>query len=340
MRIDLRSDTLTKPTPGMHEAMMSAEVGDDMFGEDPTVAALEQKAAELFGKEAALYCASGTMTNQIGIRLHTTLQDEVICHKYSHIYLYESGGIASNSGVSVRLLEGDRGMITASQVEAAVQPDDIHAPVSRLVALENTMNKGGGSCYDFAEIEKIKAVCDERGLALHLDGARLFNALVATGQTPEQYGAVFDTISICLSKGLGAPVGSLLLGSAKDIKRALRIRKVMGGAWRQAGFIAAAGLYALENHVNRLAEDHAKAQAIAAHLAKQSYVEEVYPCETNILIFKLTDAFTNEAFLAKLAEHDVHAFGFGPQLIRFVTHYDFTDDQIDRLLDVLSKIGA
>ncbi|GAB5526475.1 MAG: GntG family PLP-dependent aldolase [Roseivirga sp.] len=338
MAIDLRSDTLTRPTPGMLDAMMSAPVGDDMFGEDLTVAALESRAAEMFGMEAGLYCASGTMTNQIGIRLHTTLQDQVICHKYSHIYLYESGGIASNAGVSVYQLEGDRGMITAEQVEAAIQPDDLHAPVSRLVSLENTMNKGGGSCYDFNEILKIRKVCTDRGLGLHLDGARLFNALVATGQTAQQYGEVFDTISICLSKGLGAPVGSVLLGTAKDIKRALRIRKAMGGAWRQAGYIAAGGLYSLENHVERLAEDHAKAQAIASVLAEQSYVEEVLPCETNILIFKLTDAYTNESFLAKLKEHDVHAFGFGPQLIRFVTHYDFTDEHLEQLLTVLKTI--
>ena len=338
MTIDLRSDTLTKPTTAMHEAMMKAEVGDDMFGEDPTVAALENHASEMFGMEAALYCASGTMTNQIGIRLHTTLQDEVVCHKYSHIYLYESGGIASNAGVSVQLLEGDQGKITADQVQAAIHPDDIHSPVTRLVSLENTMNKGGGSCYDFAEIEKIKAVCDENGLAFHLDGARLFNALVATGQTPKQYGELFDTISICLSKGLGAPVGSLLLGTAKDIKRAKRIRKVMGGAWRQAGYIAAAGLYALENHVDRLAEDHQKALEIANLLSEQAYVKSVLPCETNILIFELTDAYTHQEFIEKLAEYGVLAFPFGPQLIRFVTHYDYTDEQHQQLLATLKKL--
>jgi len=337
--IDLRSDTLTRPTPAMLDAMMSAKVGDDMFEEDPTVTALENKAAEMFGMEAALYCASGTMTNQIGIRLHTTLQDEVICHKYSHIYLYESGGLMANSGVSVRLLEGDKGRITAEAVKAAILPDDIHSPVSRVVSLENTMNKGGGSCYDFEEILKIKAVCEANGLAFHLDGARLFNALIAKGETPQQYGEVFDTISICLSKGMGAPVGSILLGTAGAIKRSKRIRKVMGGAWRQAGYIAAAGLYALENHVERLKEDHDAAKKIAAVLETQSYVEEVYPCETNILIFKLTDAFTNETFLAKLKEHDIHAFGFGPQLIRFVTHYDFTETQLNQLLEILKKIG-
>jgi threonine aldolase len=338
MAIDLRSDTLTKPTPAMHQAMMEAEVGDDMFGEDPTVAALEKKAAKMFGMDAAIYCASGTMTNQIGIRLHCNLQDEVICHKYSHIYLYESGGIMSNAGASVRLLEGERGRITAKAVESAIQPDDIHSPVSRLVSLENTANKGGGSCYDFEEIWAIRETCHEHGLALHLDGARLFNALVATGQTTKQYGEVFDTISICLSKGLGAPVGSLLIGSHADIKRAKRIRKVMGGAWRQAGYVAAAGLYALENHVDRLVEDHNKAKEMAKVLEGLDYVEEVLPCETNILIFKLTDKYTNQSFLDRLAENDILAFGFGPQLIRFVTHYDFTDDDLTKTIEVLKKL--
>jgi threonine aldolase len=336
--IDLRSDTLTKPTPGMLEAMMTAEVGDDMFGEDPTVVALEERAAHMFGMDAAIYCASGTMTNQIGIRLHTTLQDEVICHKYSHIYLYESGGLMANSGVSVRLLEGERGLITAEDVKAAIQPDDIHSPVSKVVSLENTMNKGGGSCYDFEEIYAIRETCHEHGLALHLDGARLFNALVATGQKAKAYGEVFDTISICLSKGLGAPIGSLLLGGHDDIKRAKRVRKVMGGAWRQAGYIAAAGHYALDHHIDRLVEDHDKAKVIGKVLETLDYVEEVYPCETNILIFKLTDKYDNKAFTQKLADNGVHAFGFGPQLIRFVTHLDFTNDHMDQLIKVLKSL--
>ncbi|MFT6871209.1 MAG: threonine aldolase [Roseivirga sp.] len=336
--IDLRSDTLTKPTPGMLEAMMTAEVGDDMFGEDPTVVALEERAAHMFGMDAAIYCASGTMTNQIGIRLHTTLQDEVICHKYSHIYLYESGGLMANSGVSVRLLEGERGLITAEDVKAAIQPDDIHSPVSKVVSLENTMNKGGGSCYDFEEIYAIRETCHEHGLALHLDGARLFNALVATGQKAKAYGEVFDTISICLSKGLGAPIGSLLLGGHDDIKRAKRVRKVMGGAWRQAGYIAAAGHYALDHHIDRLVEDHDKAKVIGKVLETLDYVEEVYPCETNILIFKLTNKYDNKAFTQKLADNGVHAFGFGPQLIRFVTHLDFTNDHMDQLIKVLKSL--
>ena len=336
--IDLRSDTLTKPSPEMHTAMMSAEVGDDMFGEDPTVAELERYAADMFGRDAALYCPSGTMTNQIAIRLHTRLQDEVICHKYSHIYLYESGGMMSNSGVSVNLLEGERGLITAADVKAAIQPDDIHSPVSRLVSLENTMNKGGGSCYDLDEIWSIRETCHEYGLALHLDGARLFNALVATGQNAKDYGEIFDTISICLSKGLGAPVGSLLVGSHDEIKRAKRVRKVMGGAWRQAGYIAAGGLYALQHNIKRLEEDHVKAKQIASVLEDLDYVEEIYPCETNILIFKLTDKYTHQEFVAKLAEHHVAAFAFGPQLIRFVTHLDFTDDHMSDLLEILKKL--
>lgn len=336
--IDLRSDTVTKPTPQMHEEMMRAKVGDDMFGEDPTVAALEDHAAKMFGYDAALYCPSGTMTNQIAIRLHCQLQDEVICHKYSHIYLYESGGIMANSGASVRLLDGERGMITADSVKEAIQPDDIHAPNSRLVSLENTMNKGGGSCYDLEEIYAIRETCHEHGLSLHLDGARLFNALVHKGQKPKEYGEIFDTISICLSKGLGAPVGSILLGSHHDIKRAKRIRKVMGGAWRQAGYIAAAGLYALEHHIDRLVEDHSKAQKIAKVLMTQDYVEEVLPCETNILIFKLTEKYTNESFLNKLAENKIQAFGFGPQLIRFVTHLDFTDDDLTQTVNILETL--
>jgi threonine aldolase len=252
--------------------------------------------------------------------------------------LYESGGIMANSGASVRLLEGDRGRITADAVREAVQPDDIHAPTSRLVSLENTMNKGGGSCYELEEIYAIRELCHEHGLALHLDGARLFNALVETGQKPKQYGEVFDTISVCLSKGLGAPVGSLLLGSHQDIKKAKKIRKVMGGAWRQAGYLAAAGLYALENHIDRLADDHTKAKMMASVLEKQAYVEEVLPCETNILIFKLTDQYTNERFLKILADHGIHAFGFGPQLIRFVTHLEFTDEHLRKVNQVLDTL--
>ena len=338
MKIDLRSDTVTKPSKEMLDAMYLAPVGDDVFEEDPTVIELENTSANIFGKEAGIFCPSGTMTNQIAIRLHTQPGSEVICDKLSHIYNYEGGGIALNSLSSVKLLAGAGGRFTADDVLKSIQPDDIHSPVSKVVSLENTMNKGGGSCYDFEEIYAIRETCHEHGLALHLDGARLFNALVATGQKAKAYGEVFDTISICLSKGLGAPIGSLLLGGHDDIKRAKRVRKVMGGAWRQAGYIAAAGHYALDHHIDRLVEDHDKAKVIGKVLETLDYVEEVYPCETNILIFKLTDKYDNKAFTQKLADNGVHAFGFGPQLIRFVTHLDFTNDHMDQLIKVLKSL--
>ncbi|MEB2781159.1 GntG family PLP-dependent aldolase [Algoriphagus sp. C2-6-M1] len=328
MIIDLRSDTVTRPTSGMKEAMFAAPVGDDVFGEDPTVNVLENKVAKLFGMEAAIFCPSGTMTNQIAIRLHTRIQAEVICHKYSHIYLYEGGGIMSNSLASVKLLDGDSGKITADQVKAAINPDDIHAPETTLVSLENTMNKGGGSIYSLEEVEPIREVCNANGLKLHLDGARLFNALVESKENPSDWGAQFDTISICLSKGLGCPVGSLLLGSKSDIKRASKIRKVWGGGMRQAGFLAAAGIYALDNHVQRLTEDHARARTLGEMLLKLSFVSEVFPVATNIVIGRL-EGILPEEFLKKLADKDIKAVKFGADLVRFVTHLDFDDDQLE-----------
>jgi len=336
--IDLRSDTVTRPTPEMLKAMFSAQVGDDVFKDDPTVNALEAKAAALFGTEAALFCPSGTMTNQIAIKVHTRPGDEVICHKLSHVYYYEGGGIAFNSGSSVCLLEGDHGRITAEDVEAHVNPDDIHRPVTRLVSVENTMNKGGGAIYDFQELKKIGAVCKQNGLGYHLDGARLFNALVETKETPKQYGELFDSISICLSKGLGAPVGSLLLGSAPFIKQATRIRKVMGGGMRQSGFLAAAGIYALDNHVVRLKEDHQRARLIGEELKKLSYVDEVYPAETNILIFKLNEKMKDTTFVSKLEEKNIFAIIFSPQTIRFVTHLDFTDEMMSQVISTLRSL--
>ncbi|WP_296702552.1 GntG family PLP-dependent aldolase [Algoriphagus sp.] len=337
MIIDLRSDTVTKPTQGMREAMFSAPIGDDVFGEDPTVLALEEKIAGIFGKEAALFCPSGTMTNQIAIRLHTRIQTEVICHKYSHIYLYEGGGIMANSLASVKLLEGDLGKITASQVGASINPDDIHAPETTMVSLENTMNKGGGSIYTLDEVIPIKKVCEEYRLKLHLDGARFFNALVETGENPSEWGAQFDTISICLSKGLGCPVGSVLLGSKVDIKRARKIRKVMGGGMRQAGFLAAAGIYALDHHIDRLKEDHARARTLGEMLLKKSFVPEVLPVATNIAIARL-DGITPEFFLKKLNEKGIKAVKFGPDLVRFVTHHDFDDDQLEEFRKRISDL--
>ena len=240
--IDYRSDTVTRPTPAMQEAMRDAPLGDDVFGEDPSINQLEAKTAALFGMEAALFCPSGTMTNQIAIKCHTQPGDEVICDESSHIYQYEGGGIAFNAGASVRLLHGDRGRLTADLVKAAINPDDVHKPVSRLVSLENTCNRGGGACYDFSEIQRMSALCSQQGLAFHLDGARLWNALVAKNETPLAYGQAFDSISVCLSKSLGCPVGSLLLGKKDFIRKARRIRKVFGGGMRQAGMLAAAGM--------------------------------------------------------------------------------------------------
>ncbi|TAE36478.1 MAG: aminotransferase class I/II-fold pyridoxal phosphate-dependent enzyme [Runella slithyformis] len=335
MKIDLRSDTVTKPTPAMLEAMFSATVGDDVFGDDPTVNALQEKAARLFGTEAALFCTSGTLTNQLAIRVHTQPGSEVICDKRSHVYLYEGGGIALNALSSVKLLDGQRGKITAQQVQDAINADDIHAPISRLVVLENTMNKGGGCYYTEAEIAPIRALCQARGLALHLDGARLFNALVETHETPAQHGALFDSMSICLSKGLGCPVGSLLLGSHDFIKKAVRFRKAMGGGWRQAGYLAAAGLYALDHHVQRLRDDHARARAIGKILEKRPEVVAIYPIETNIVIFELPPSILAADYVAQLATKGILAVTFGKHLVRFVTHLDFTDQHLEAFTKML-----
>ena len=332
MTIDLRSDTVTKPTPQMQEAMWTAEVGDDVLGDDPTVNALQEKAARLFGMEDALFCPSGTMTNQLAIRVHTQPGSDVICDKYSHIYLYEGGGIMLNSLSSVKLLDGDRGRITAAQVAAAISPEsDIHSTVTRLISLENTMNKGGGSYYNINEIKSIKQVCMDKKIPLHLDGARLFNALVETGESPFQYGQLFDSISICLSKGLGCPVGSLLIGSTKTIANARRFRKVMGGGWRQAGFLAAAGIYALDHHIERLKEDHTRARAIGDIFSKKSEVEEIFPVDTNIVIIRLQESISETEYVKKLAESGIRAVTFGKNLVRFVTHLDFTDDHLEEM---------
>ena len=335
MKIDLRSDTVTKPTKEMMDAMYLAPVGDDVFEEDPTVMQLEESAAKLFGKEAGIYCPSGTMTNQIAIRIHTQIGSEVICDKLSHIYNYEGGGIAVNSLSSVKLMEGDGGRFTADDVIKSIQPDDIHAPITSMVAIENTSNKGGGCTWDLNEIEKMAIVCVKNDLPFHLDGARIFNALVAKNENAIDHGKYFDTISICLSKGLGAPIGSVLLGTKKQIHQARRIRKVLGGGMRQVGILAAAGLYALENNVNRLADDHKRANQIAEVLTTCSFVKEVLPVETNILVFDLNDDVKQTDFIQQLKEKDILVVGFGPQRIRFVTHLDFDDAQMESLIGVL-----
>lgn len=316
---------------------MQAEVGDDVLGEDPTVQQLEHKTAALFGLEAGLFCPSGTMTNQLAIRVHTQPQQEVICHEHAHIYLYEGGGIAYNSLASVRLLRGDRGILSAEAVEEAINPDDIHYSETALVALENTMNKGGGSCYTMEQIAAIHAVCQQHNLPLHLDGARVFNALVATGESSARYGTYFSTISVCLSKGLGAPVGSVLLGSHEFIRKARRVRKVFGGGMRQSGFLAAAAIYALDHHVDRLVEDHRKARAIAEALTSHPAVAEVLPVETNIVLFSPT-GYRPEALVALLKERGILAITFGKKHVRMVTHLDIDDHQINRVIEVIRSL--
>jgi len=337
MNIDLRSDTVTKPSPAMLDAMMAAEVGDDVFGDDPTINALQEKMANMFGMEAAIYCPSGTMTNQIGMRVNTQPQDEVICHKHSHVYLYEAGGMMSNSMISPKLLEGDMGRIRAEQVAESINPYASYLARTRLVVLENTMNKGAGAIYEIEEIKKIKDVCDNNELKLHLDGARLFNALAETNESPGEYGKLFDTISICFSKGLGAPVGSILLGNAEVIKQANRVRKSFGGGMRQAGYLAAACIYALDNNLERLKEDHERARKIGEMMESKSFVTDVLPVTTNIVIAELANR-TAQEFLDQLQQLEVLAVPFGPNLVRFVTHLDFTDDHLGAFEGALKNI--
>lgn len=334
--IDFRSDTVTKPTKGMLDAMMKAEVGDDVFGDDPTVNALQEKAAEMFGMESALFCASGTMTNQIAINVHTRPGDEVICEKNSHVYLYEGGGIAKNSGASVQLLNGNKGQISVAEIEAGIRVDDPHFPKSQLVSLENTSNKGGGTCYDLHQLKEIKELCKTHNLILHLDGARLFNALVTKEQNTEDYGAIFDSISICLSKGLGCPVGSLLLGKKDFIYQAKRVRKSFGGGMRQAGYLAAAGIYALDHHIERLEEDHRHARLLAAALSDSRDIVNVWEPETNILVAELENSAAVDEYLNKLEQCEVLAVRFGSNMVRFVTHLDLSTEQIHMAMDRLS----
>lgn len=335
IKINLISDTVTKPTPAMLQAMMDAEVGDDVFNDDPTVNALQAKMAKLFGKEAALFCPSGTMTNQIAIKCHTQPLDEVICDHFSHIYQYEVGGYAYNSGVGINLIAGTNGKINSAQIEAAIKPEHDWLPRTTLVVLENTANKGGGSYYTLDEVRPIRRLCQQRGLALHLDGARLFNALVETGEKTDDWGAEFDSISICLSKGLGAPVGSLLIGNTDFIARARRVRKVMGGGMRQVGYLAAAGIFALDNHVERLKDDNRRAKVLGETLREQKWVAEVRPVQTNIVIFDLVPPLTAADFLKKMEGNGILAAPFGPSTVRFVTHLDFTEEMLGRVVEVI-----
>ena len=322
----------------MLEQMFRADVGDDVFGEDPTVNLLEAMVSELFGMEAALFCPSGTMTNQIAIKCHTNPGDEVICDKMSHVYIYEGGGIAFNSGCQVKPIEGDRGRINAAQVLEAINPDDVHKAKTSLVCLENTANRGGGSCYEFSDIQAIKEVCLKNNLKLHLDGARLFNALVAKGENPKQYGAIFDSISICLSKGLGAPVGSLLLGTAAYIKKARRVRKVFGGGMRQAGYLAAAGIYALENNIHKLDQDHTHSKEIAHALIKKEFIGKMLPVETNILIFEVQDTYTPVSFTNYLKERKILCIPISPTQVRMVLHLDISQTMVHDLVKIIDHM--
>ena len=339
MIIDLRSDTVTKPTKGMLDAMLSAQVGDDVYKEDPTVNVLEERIAKMFGKKTALFFPTGSMANQAAIKLHTNPGEQVICDKYAHVYNYEGGGASFNSGVSCKLIDGHRGMFTASQVVESINPPDFyHSPLTSLVAVENTTNKGGGACWNFEEIKKIRTVCNEHNLGYHLDGARLWNALVTKKETAKQYGDVFDTISVCLSKGLGCPIGSVLVGNEDLMKGAIRIRKIFGGGMRQVGYLAAAGLYALDNNIERLAEDHKKAKEIGEVLSTLSAVKIVEPIETNIIIFELHPNISETDFVQKLADNNIHIIGMGGGKLRMVTHLDYTNMMHEKLLNTLVNL--
>ena len=339
MLIDFRSDTVTRPTPAMKEAMMAAPVGDDVFGEDPSINKLETMAADMFGMEAALYCPSGTMTNQIAIKCHTQPGDEVICDATAHVYQYEGGGIAFNAGASVQLIPGKRGLVTAAQVQEAINnKDDVHKAYTSLVCIENTSNRGGGSCYELEELKGIRDVCNNNNLKLHLDGARLFNALVAKKQSPKDFGSVFHSISICLSKSLGCPVGSLLLGDKTFIKKARRIRKVLGGGMRQAGYLAAAGIYALENNIDRLAQDHQHAQRIAEAFSQKEFVSYLLPVETNIIIFGVEPPYTPAALVEKFKEQGILMYPFSSTSVRLVLHLDISPEMVEKTINTINSL--
>jgi threonine aldolase len=337
--IDLRSDTVTKPTSAMREAMLRAEVGDDVFGEDPTVNALERKMAELFGHEAAIFCSSGTQTNQIAINVHTRPGDEVICDEGAHVYRYEGGGMMANSGCSVKHVPTDRGRFKAADVHAAINDRNAaYLAHSKLVVIENTVNRGGGAIWDISEAKHIRQACDRNGLMLHLDGARIFNAMAVDGMTPKDWGAPFHSISVCLSKGLGAPVGSVLTGNKAFIHEARRVRKRFGGGMRQVGILAAAGLFALEHHVLRLQDDHARAKRLSETLASMPWCAQVMPVDTNIVIYDLRAGIDAKAHVEQLQQHGVICFAIGPEQVRMVTHLDISDDDIDRTTAALKLV--
>lgn len=335
---DLRSDTVTRPSQAMLDYMLKSKVGDDVFHEDPTVNELEQVTANMFKMEAALFCASGTMANQIAIKCHTQPGDEVICEKSSHVYIYEGGGIAFNSGCQVHAIEGSRGLITAEEVTEAINPEDVHRAHTKLVSLENTANRGGGACYDLADIQQIKQVCSKNNLKLHLDGARLFNALVYKGHTPAQYGSIFDSISICLSKGLGAPVGSVLVGTKEFIHQARRVRKVFGGGMRQAGYLASAGLFAFRHNIDRLQDDHHNAKTIANALLEKDFVGKMLPVETNIIIFEVHGRYNPKSFCQYLREREILCLPISATQVRMVTHLDIYNNEVPGIVHTIMNM--
>ncbi len=337
--VELRSDTFTQPTEGMLKAMFSAKVGDDVFGEDPAMNELEAFAADMFGMEAAVFCPSGTMTNQIAINVHTRPGEEVICEQGAHVYFYEAGGIARLSGCQARTVAGTRGQLFPEQIIPLINPEDVHRARTRLVCLENTCNRGGGSTYSIENMRNIRVLCDSHNLKLHLDGARLFNAIVANSETPKDYGKIFHSISVCLSKGLGAPVGSLLLGDKAFIHEARRARKAFGGGMRQAGFLAAAGLYALQNHVERLQEDHAKAHKLAEVLGNASWVKSVMPVETNIVIFEVSGDKPASYYVEALKREGINTAATSPTSIRMVTHLGVNENDVLTTIDTINRLG-
>lgn len=340
MEINLISDTVTKPSPEMLQAMFKAQVGDDVFKQDPTVNAFEKIVADLFGMEAALFFPTGTMANQTAIKLNTNPGDQIICDKWSHIHLYESGGASANSGVNFNLLDGHRGMITAEQVKEGINdPEFYHTPMSKMVGIENTTNKGGGACYDILELQKIKQVCVDHNLKYHLDGARLWNAMIAKKQQPKQFGKLFDTISVCFSKGLGAPIGSVLLGDAETMHRALRVRKIFGGNMRQSGYLAAAGIYALQNNINRLEEDHRRAKELGSQLEKCSWVAVVEPVETNIVVFSVQPQIQDKEVIEKLKQKGIAISLLGKGKLRIVTHLDYRQIMHEYVLEAFQKMS-
>lgn len=340
MEINLISDTVTKPSPEMLQAMINAKVGDDVFKQDPTVNAFEKMVADLFGMEAALFFPSGTMANQTAIKLNTNPGDQIICDKWSHIHLYEAGGASFNSGVNFNLLDGQRGMITAEQVAAGINdPEFYHAPLSKMVSIENTTNKGGGACYNIEELQKIKQVCVDNNLKYHLDGARLWNALVAKKQHPKQYGVLFDTISVCFSKGLGAPIGSVLVSDAETMHKALRIRKIFGGNMRQSGYLAAAGIYALQNNIKRLEDDHRRAKELGQLLQQLPWVANVSPTETNIVIFEVKKPLTEKQVIDTLKAKGILISSMGQGKLRMVTHLDYKQVLHEYVMENLGKVS-